>query len=80
MGEKDRNSSSDEDPSSQSLHGTDRRGTENLEYDDMLSTANVRTAQQAGIPDVYEIAAAIGSAMEPILEEFGQVSINFLGI
>jgi len=78
MGQKERNSSSDEDPSSQSLHGTDRRGTENLEYDDMLSTANVRTAQQAGIPDVYEIAAAIGSAMEPILEEFGQQKLESL--
>lgn len=76
--DKERNSSSDEDPSSQSLHGTDRRGTENLEYDDMLSTANIKTAQQAGIPDVYEIAAAIGSAMEPILEEFGQSKLESL--
>jgi len=70
------NSSSDEDPSPQTLHGTDRRGTENLEYDDMLSTANIKTVQPAGIPDVYEIAAAIGTAMEPILEEFGQSKLE----
>lgn len=61
--------SSEENESQHALHGTDARCTDPLEYDDILPNQSV--AAKNAIPDVYEVAAAIGACMEPILDEFG---------
>jgi len=61
--------SSEENESQHALHGTDARCTDPLEYDNILP--NQAVAGKNSIPDVYEVAAAIGACMEPILDEFG---------
>ena len=61
--------SSEENESQHALHGTDAGCTDPLEYDDILPNQSV--AAKNAIPDVYEVAAAIGACMEPILDEFG---------